>query len=68
MGDGGAYLKNRDKINRPYKYRRHKAFIGRSEGMLPSEKCEVYDPQIARNALKISILPSPLYFVSYLST
>ena len=39
--------------------------LGLSGDMLPLKNFEILDPQIAGNALKFSILPSPRYFVSF---
>ena len=34
-------------------------------GMLPRKTSEILDPQTAENALKLSVLASPHYFVSF---
>ena len=65
-GRGGAYLKNWDQIAILMlgKFQRHMGFRG-VQGMLPCNNFEVSGPQTAGNAFKLSILPSPHYFVSF---
>ena len=56
-GGGGA------EKDRPCKFRRHKAFSG---GMLPRNKSLKFEVlKTARNGLKLLILPSSRYFVSF---
>ena len=65
-GRGGTYLKNWDQIVILMlgKHPRHMGFRG-VQDMLPCNNFEVSGPQTAGNAFKLSILPSPHYFVSF---
>ena len=67
MGD--AYLKNRDQIINVgvigHGHAEDTKLLGGSGGMLPWKNFEILNPQFAGNALKLSILPPPRYFVSF---
>ena len=68
---GVAYLKNRDQIITVGIIGHASAEDtkllggGGSAGMLLRQHFEIFDPQIAVNILKVSILPLPRYFVSF---
>ena len=63
----GAYLRNRNQENNVgmlgHASAKDTRLWGGSGDMVPRKNFEIWNPQIARNALKLSILPTQRYFI-----